>query len=132
MRWGRRVPRGYGTAALQAGTETPRDEEVWERLAGAGVEPWPAEQLLTFLPMAYTRRLLADASYPDGLVTPSGRASLLAGPVFVAALGRAAGGRASWPSRCPQRRRAARSGRASLSAGPSVRGGVGPRAVGQP
>ncbi|MER6005091.1 hypothetical protein ABT120_41560 [Nonomuraea angiospora] len=83
---------GYGATAFCAGTEPPRDKEAWERLAG--VEPWATEQLLIFLPMAYTRRLLPDVSYPDGLVTPSGRAS--------------------------------------LSTGPSVRGGFGPRAVGQP
>ncbi|MGV9378883.1 hypothetical protein ACWDRB_23895 [Nonomuraea sp. NPDC003707] len=76
----RRVVWGYGATAFCAGTEPPRDQEAWERLAGAGVEPWPAEQLLIFLPMAYTRRLLPDVSNPDGLVTPSGRVSLLARP----------------------------------------------------
>ncbi|MBB2913123.1 hypothetical protein FHS43_004421 [Streptosporangium becharense] len=78
-----------GIAAFCAGEEPPGDEEVWERLTGAGVEPWLAERLLLFLPMAYTRRLLPDVSYPDGLVTPGGRVSLSAEPVFVAASGRA-------------------------------------------
>ncbi|MFI7636740.1 DUF6348 family protein [Nonomuraea sp. NPDC049400] len=78
-----------GIAAFCAGEEPPRDEEVWERLTGAGVEPWLAERLLIFLPMAYTRRLLPDVSYPDGLVTPGGRVSLSAEPVFMAALDRA-------------------------------------------
>ncbi|MBB5781172.1 DUF6348 family protein [Nonomuraea jabiensis] len=78
-----------GIAAFCAGEEPPRDEEVWERLTGAGVEPWLAERLLIFLPMAYTRRLLPDVSYPEGLVTPSGRVSLSAEPVFVAASDRA-------------------------------------------
>jgi hypothetical protein len=78
-----------GVAAFCAGEEPPSDEEVWGRLTGAGVEPWLAERLLIFLPMAYTRRLLPDVSYPDGLVPPGGRVSLSAEPVFVAALGRA-------------------------------------------
>jgi hypothetical protein len=78
-----------GIAAFCAGEEPPSDDEVWGRLTGAGVEPWLAERLLIFLPMAYTRRLLPDVSYPDGLVAPGGRVSLSAEPVFVAALGRA-------------------------------------------
>jgi hypothetical protein len=78
-----------GIAAFCAGEEPPSDEAVWERLTGAGVEPWLAERLLIFLPMAYTRRLLPDVSYPDGLVAPGGRVILSAEPVFVAALGRA-------------------------------------------
>ncbi|MFI7130852.1 DUF6348 family protein [Nonomuraea sp. NPDC050153] len=78
-----------GIAAFCAGEQPPGDEEVWERLTGAGVEPWLAERLLIFLPMAYTRRLLPDVSYPDGLTTPGGRVSLSAEPVFMAALSRA-------------------------------------------
>jgi hypothetical protein len=62
-----------GIAAFCAGEEPPSDEEVWGRLTGAGVEPWLAERLLIFLPMAYTRRLLPDVQYPDGLVVPAGR-----------------------------------------------------------
>jgi hypothetical protein len=78
-----------GIAAFCAGAEPPGDQEVWERLTGAGVEPWLAERLLVFLPIAYTRRMLPDVSYQDGLVTPGGRVNLSAEPVFVAALGRA-------------------------------------------
>ncbi|MGH3376910.1 MAG: hypothetical protein ACRDP6_19450 [Actinoallomurus sp.] len=78
-----------GIAAFCAGEEPPGDEDVWERLTGAGVESWLAERLLIFLPMAYTRRLLPDVSYPDGLVGPGGRVSLAAEPVFVAASDRA-------------------------------------------
>ncbi|MEV0999794.1 DUF6348 family protein [Nonomuraea sp. NPDC050202] len=78
-----------GIAAFCGGEEAPSDEEVWQRLVDAGVEPWLAERLLIFLPMAYTRRLLPDLSYPDGVATPSGRVSLPAEPVFVAALDRA-------------------------------------------
>ena len=78
-----------GIAAFCAGEEPPSDEEVWDLLTGAGVEPWLAGRLLIFLPMAYTRRLLPDVSYPDGLVTPGGRVNLAAEPVFVAALSRA-------------------------------------------
>jgi Family of unknown function (DUF6348) len=78
-----------GIAAFCAGEEPPSDEEVWERLTGAGVEPWLAERLVVFLPMAYTRRLLPDVRYSDGLATPAGPVSLPAEPVFVAALGRA-------------------------------------------
>ncbi len=54
-----------GVAAFCAGAEFPSDGEVWERLTGAGVEPWLAERLLVFLPMAFTRRLLPDVRYPD-------------------------------------------------------------------
>ncbi|MFB9830886.1 DUF6348 family protein [Actinoallomurus acaciae] len=78
-----------GIAAFCAGEEPPGDEEVWDRLTKAGVEPWLAERLLVFLPMAYTRRLLPDVSYQDALMAPGGRLSLSAEPVFVAALDRA-------------------------------------------
>lgn len=78
-----------GIAAFCAGQEPPSDEEAWGWLTGAGVEPWLAERLLIFLPMAFTRRLLPVVSYPDGLVGPSGRVSVTAEPVFVAALARA-------------------------------------------
>jgi hypothetical protein len=62
---------------------------VWERLTASGVEPWLAERLLIFLPMAYTRRLLPDVVYPDALVAPGGRVSLHTEPLFTAALARA-------------------------------------------
>jgi len=78
-----------GIAAFCAGTKPPSEDEVWERLTGAGVEPWLAERLLIFLPMAYTRRLLPEVSYQDGLLIPGGRVSLSAEPVFLAALRRA-------------------------------------------
>lgn len=55
-------------------------------MIGAGVQTWLAERLLIFLPVAFTRRLLPDVSYQDGLVTPGGRVNLSAEPVFVAAL----------------------------------------------
>ncbi|RBQ16879.1 hypothetical protein DP939_27830 [Spongiactinospora rosea] len=78
-----------GIAALCAGEEPPSDEETWNRLTGAGVEPWLAERLLIFLPMAYIRRLLPGVLYPETLTTPGGRVKLLAEPVFTAALDRA-------------------------------------------
>lgn len=78
-----------GISAFCAGDEPPSDEEVWERLTGAGVEPWLAERLLVLLPMAYTRRLVPTVSYADAMVSPGGRVSLSAEPVFVAALARA-------------------------------------------
>jgi hypothetical protein len=78
-----------GIAAFCAGAEPPSDGEVWDRLTGAGVEPWLAERLLLFLPMAFTRRLLPDVPFTDEVVAPSGRMSLSAEPVFVAALARA-------------------------------------------
>ncbi|RKS69068.1 hypothetical protein BZB76_6207 [Actinomadura pelletieri DSM 43383] len=49
---------------------------MWHRLTGAGVEPWLADRLLVFLPMAFTRRLLPNVSFHDVLVTPGGRVSL--------------------------------------------------------
>ncbi|GGV02211.1 hypothetical protein GCM10010182_19790 [Actinomadura cremea] len=78
-----------GVAAFCAGAEPPGDGEVWGRLTGAGVEPWLAERLLIFLPMAFTRRLLPDVPFADGVGTPSGRVSLSAEPVFAAAMARA-------------------------------------------
>ncbi|WP_410657524.1 DUF6348 family protein [Amycolatopsis sp. lyj-112] len=78
-----------GIAAFCAGEEPPSDDQVWERLTGTGVEPWLAERLLVFLPMAYTQRLLPAASYPDGVVAPGGRLKLSDEPVFVAAFDRA-------------------------------------------
>jgi hypothetical protein len=80
-----------GIAAFCADEEPPSDEEVWELLTGAGVEPWLAGRPLIFLPMAYTRRLLPKVSYNDGLVTPGGRVNLSAEPVFAVALSRATG-----------------------------------------
>jgi hypothetical protein len=79
-----------GVAAFRAGTESPSDDEVWTRLTGAGVEPWLAERLLVFLPMAYARRMLPDVTFPDAVAAPGGRVSLPAEPVFAAALARAA------------------------------------------
>lgn len=78
-----------GVAVFCAGAEPPSDGEAWERLTSAGVEPWLAERLLILLPMAYTRRLLPNVSYADGLIAPGGRVSLQAEPVFLAALARA-------------------------------------------
>ncbi|RFS82658.1 hypothetical protein D0T12_24705 [Actinomadura spongiicola] len=78
-----------GVAAFCAGAEPPGDQEVWRRLTGAGVEPWLADRLLVFLPMAYTRRLLPNVAFHDVLVTPSGRVDLRDEPVFLAALARA-------------------------------------------
>ena len=95
-----------GGAAFCSGQEAPTDDEVWERLTGAGVEPWLAERLLIFLPMAFTRRLLAEVSYQDRLVTPGGPVNLSAERVFVAAAGRAQ--RASCWRRCARSRLPAR------------------------
>ncbi|WP_280395114.1 DUF6348 family protein [Nocardia brasiliensis] len=78
-----------GIAAFSAGTEPPSDDEAWDRLTGAGVEPWLAERLLIFLPMAYVRWWLSDVAYQDTMLTPSGQVDLSAEPVFVAALDRA-------------------------------------------
>ncbi|XRQ13824.1 DUF6348 family protein [Actinomadura welshii] len=78
-----------GVAAFCAGEEPPGDDEVRERLTGAGVEPWLAERLLVFLPMAFTRRLLPEVRYSDAVTTPGGRVSLSDEPVFVAAAARA-------------------------------------------
>lgn len=78
-----------GVAAFCAGAEPPSDEQVWQRLTGAGVESWLAERLLVFLPMAYTRRLLPDVTYPDTMVASDGTVRLPDEPVFVAAFDRA-------------------------------------------
>ncbi|RSN30981.1 hypothetical protein DL990_21480 [Amycolatopsis sp. WAC 01416] len=87
--WGLDAALEVGIAAFCVGEEPPSDDQVWERLTGAGVEPWLAERLLIFLPMAYTRGLLPDVSYPDAVVGPGGRVVLSEEPVFVAASERA-------------------------------------------
>lgn len=78
-----------GVAAFCAGPEVPSDEDVRKRLTGTGVEPWLAERLLVFLPMAFTRRLLPDVQYADAVAAPGGRVILRDEPVFTAALARA-------------------------------------------
>ncbi|MEV5828732.1 DUF6348 family protein [Spirillospora sp. NPDC052242] len=78
-----------GIAAFCAGAEPPSDDEVWERLAGGGVEPWLAQRLMIFLPMAFTRRLFPDVRFSGEAVAPGGRIRLADEPVFAAALARA-------------------------------------------
>ena len=78
-----------GVEAFCASAEAPSDDEVWERLTAGGVEPWLAERLLIFMPMAYTRRLLQNVTFPDAIAAPGGRVILQNEPVFVAALARA-------------------------------------------
>ncbi len=78
-----------GIAAFCAGEKPPHDSEVEDRLTGAGVEPWLAERLMYFLPMAYVRRLMPEAAIPDTVITPGARVRLPAEPVFTAALRRA-------------------------------------------
>ena len=78
-----------GVAAFCEGAEPPTDAEVRQRLTGTGVEPWLAERLVLLLPLAYTRQLLPDVSYADGLAAPAGRVSLRDEPVFAAAFARA-------------------------------------------
>ncbi|MFD5091907.1 DUF6348 family protein [Amycolatopsis thailandensis] len=87
--WGLDAALEVGIAAFCAGEEPPGDDQVWEGLTGAGVEPWLAERLLVFLPMAYVRRLLPDVSYPDAVLDSRGKVLLSREPVFVAAFERA-------------------------------------------
>ncbi|MEV7553624.1 DUF6348 family protein [Amycolatopsis sp. NPDC089917] len=87
--WGLDAAIEVGIAAFCAGEEPPGDEQVWEGLTGAGVEPWLAERLLVFLPMAYVRRLLPDVTYPDAVLDSRGKVLLAQEPVFVAAFERA-------------------------------------------
>lgn len=78
-----------GVDAFCAAAESPSDQEVWRRLSSAGVEPWLAERLLVFLPMAYTRRLLPAVAFADSIGSPGGQMILRAEPLFTAALARA-------------------------------------------
>lgn len=87
--WGLDAALEVGIAAFCAGEEPPSDDVFWERLTGAGVEPWLAERLLVFLPMAYVRRLLPDVTYPDAVRDSRGQVFLAQEPVFVAAFDRA-------------------------------------------
>jgi hypothetical protein len=83
-----------GIAAFCAGEEPPDNDEIWDRLTEKGVEPWLAERLLVFLPMAYTRYWWSQVSFSDELAAPGGQLTLSSEPVFVAALARARHGRA--------------------------------------
>lgn len=87
--WGLDAALEIGIAAFCAGEEPPSDDVFWERLTRAGVEPWLAERLLVFLPMAYVRRLLPDVTYPDAVRDSRGQVLLAQEPVFVAAYERA-------------------------------------------
>ncbi|KFU81821.1 hypothetical protein SAMN04489729_0311 [Amycolatopsis lurida] len=87
--WGLDGALEVGIAAFCAGEEPPSDDVFWERLTGAGVEPWLAERLLVFLPMAYVRRLLPDVTYPEAVRDSRGQVLLAQEPVFVAAFDRA-------------------------------------------
>ncbi|MER7860296.1 DUF6348 family protein [Amycolatopsis japonica] len=87
--WGLDAALEIGIAAFCAGEEPPSDDVFWELLTGAGVEPWLAERLLVFLPMAYVRRLLPDVTYPDTVRDSRGQVFLAQEPVFVAAYERA-------------------------------------------
>jgi hypothetical protein len=79
-----------GIAAFLQGESPPDDADVYTTLTRRGVEPWLAERLLVFLPVAFGRVLLgavtASADFVDGEVTRP----LAGDPVFQAATARAA------------------------------------------
>ncbi|WP_328477568.1 DUF6348 family protein [Actinoplanes sp. NBC_00393] len=78
-----------GVAAFREGVEPPGDDEVRARLRAAGVEPWLAERLLVFLPLAYGRRVLTGVQFAGTFLDGGVERPLDAEPVFVAAIAQA-------------------------------------------
>ncbi|KUL35233.1 DUF6348 family protein [Actinoplanes awajinensis] len=62
-----------GVIAFCEGATPPSGDEVRNRLLSGGVEPWLAERLLAFLPLAFGRRVLdgvrVDENFVDGATT---------------------------------------------------------------
>jgi hypothetical protein len=74
-----------GVAAFHEGTEPPEDDEVRARLRAAGMHDWLAERLITFLPLAFGRRVLPGVALA-GTFNDGGTVRPLASePVFLAA-----------------------------------------------
>ena len=69
------------------------DGEIRERLSSLGVEPWLASRLVTWIPVAFGRRLLREVPFRDEYLSGDDTLRLSDDPVFVAAERRA--GRAS-------------------------------------
>jgi hypothetical protein len=74
-----------GVTAFCAGAEPPPGEAVQESLLGGGVEPWMAERLMIFLPLAFGRRVLAGVKVADEFVDGATPRRLADDPVFAAA-----------------------------------------------
>ena len=79
-----------GISAFLEGDVMPSDDAVTESLRAAGVEPWLAERLLMFLPLAFGRRVLPEPITVSGQLSDGLASTELADdPVFVAASSRA-------------------------------------------
>ncbi|MCA9604256.1 MAG: hypothetical protein KC619_01590 [Myxococcales bacterium] len=78
--------------ACFVGMRGATDEVLRERLASLGVEPWLAERLVTWLPVAYGRVLLKDVPFGDHYSAGDAQLRLSDDPVYVAARERAGRG----------------------------------------
>jgi len=65
------------------------DAEVRSELDRRGVEPWLAERLVTFLPLAFGRRVLAGVQFSDVFLDGGTQRPLAGEPVYTAASERA-------------------------------------------
>jgi len=79
-----------GIAAFLEGDEPPTDATVTARLEDRGVEPWLAERLVAFLPLAFGRRLLTGVRLSDQFLDGPVERALADEPVYAAAAARAA------------------------------------------
>ncbi|HEY6794503.1 MAG TPA: hypothetical protein VI248_07455 [Kineosporiaceae bacterium] len=78
-----------GVAAYLQG-DTPRSEaDIFAELVDGGMALWVAVRLVTFLPLAFGRRLLQEATLSDSFVDPDGRHLLADDPVYPCVAARA-------------------------------------------
>ncbi|MFI1993614.1 DUF6348 family protein [Actinoplanes sp. NPDC020271] len=79
-----------GVTAFCEGAPEPSGNEVKERLLSGGVEPWLAERLTYFLPLAFGRRVLGGVQVDETFLDGETRRRLDRDPVYRAAVARAA------------------------------------------
>ncbi|HEX6686627.1 MAG TPA: DUF6348 family protein [Candidatus Limnocylindrales bacterium] len=78
-----------GIAAFLAGQEPPSDDDIRADLRHGGVEPWLAERLILFLPLAFGRRLLPGVQLSGDFLDGPQPSTLTGDAVFRAASVRA-------------------------------------------
>ncbi|MDQ3034902.1 MAG: DUF6348 family protein [Myxococcota bacterium] len=96
------------------------DQDIRAQLEGAGVEPWLAQRLVVWLPVAFGRRLLDGVAFSDECIGDPGIARLGADPTFVAAAARAARATRDEMSTIAMRSAEVRAVNAALHARPSA------------
>jgi hypothetical protein len=78
-----------GVTAFCEGAEAPSGEEVKAKLLGGGIEPWLAERLTYFLPIAFGRRVLGGVAVDETFLDGETRRRLDRDPVYRSAAQRA-------------------------------------------